>query len=153
MAAYRNNPASLDQTGPFLKWAGGKGQLLKQFAPFFPSTLEGRHYVEPFLGSGAVFFYVRQNLNPSSCTLLDVNPELINAFRQIRDNVEELIRLLTEHRRNHNRDGITEEERKTYYYSVRAESPEALSPEGAARFISRSNRAVSQVGGRQRSTP
>ena len=135
MPRYRVSSAASDQIGPFLKWAGGKGQLLQQFSRFFPTSLEGRYYVEPFIGSGAVFFYVKQNLNPRACTLLDINPELVNAFRQIRDNVEELIQLLTEHREKHNREGITEEERKEYYYSVRSKNPTPLSPEGTARFI------------------
>ena len=121
---------------PFLKWVGGKGQLLEQFQRFLPSTLTGRHYVEPFMGSGAVFFYVKQNLNPASCTLLDINPELVNTFQQIRDNVEEVIGLLAEHHLRHNAEGITEELRKEYYYSVRALLPEILSfAERASRFI------------------
>ena len=124
-----------DTVSSFLKWAGGKGQLLEQFARFFPETLEGRHYVEPFVGSGAVFFHVKQTLNPRSCTLLDVNPEMINAFRQIRDNVEELILILSAHKSEHNREGIGDDERKVYYYAVREQQPAHDSTEGAARFI------------------
>jgi DNA adenine methylase len=122
------------QIGSFIKWAGGKGQLIDQYLSFFPQTLAGRHYVEPFVGSGAIFFYVIQNLHPSSCTLLDINPELINTWRTIRDNVEELIILLTEHKNFHNKIGITERERKEYYYMVRAQDISSCTAR-AARFI------------------
>jgi DNA adenine methylase len=122
------------QIGSFIKWAGGKGQLIEQYLPFFPRTLKGRGYVESFIGSGAIFFHVVQNLNPRSCTLLDVNPDLINTWREIRDNVEELIRLLIEHKTRHNARGMSEEQRKLYYYAVRAQEPDKA-PERAARFI------------------
>ena len=123
-------------TGSFIKWAGGKGQLLEQFAPYLPRTLQGRGYIEPFVGSGAVFFYVVQNLRPSSCTLLDINPELINAFQQVRDNVADLIELLAAHKSQHNRDGVTLEARKAYFYGVRAITPDTMKPaQRAARFI------------------
>jgi DNA adenine methylase len=90
--------------------------------------------VEPFLGSGAVFFYVVQNLSPRACTLLDANEELIHTWREIRDNVGEVIEILEEHKAHHNRESITEEERKAYYYGIRAQAP-TRSAERAARFI------------------
>ena len=127
-------PHATEQVRPFLKWAGGKGRLLEQYIALLPSTLRGRNYVEPFLGSGAVFFYVVQNLSPRACTLLDANEELIHTWREIRDNVAEVIEALAEHKAHHNREGITEEERKAYYYAIRAESPTEKA-ERAARFI------------------
>ena len=122
------------QLTSFIKWAGGKGQLLPQFLPFFPTSLRGRGYIEPFLGSGAVFLFVIQNLNPRSCTLLDVNPDLINTWQVVRDNVEALITRLSVHKSQHNAPGITDEARKLYYYGVRAEET-ATPVERAARFI------------------
>ena len=71
--------------GPFLKWAGGKGQLLSQLAPIFPATYE--RYFEPFIGGGAVFF----SLQPASAVLSDISSELINVYFVVRDSVEELI--------------------------------------------------------------
>ncbi len=121
--------------GPFLKWAGGKNRLLKQFQPYFPETLEGRGYIEPFLGSGAVFFYVIQHLRPARCTLLDANPELINLFEHVRSRLDALLPLLVQHRDTHNADGITEENRREYYLSVRAAQHSPDSPESAARFL------------------
>src|SRR5437879_201269 len=76
------------QATPFLKWAGGKTQLLTQFDPFFPK--EFGTYFEPFLGGGAVFFHLR----PDRAILSDTNPELINVFQVVRDDRERLIAAL-----------------------------------------------------------
>lgn len=93
---------------PFLKWAGGKGQLLAQYHGFYP-TQYGR-YFEPFLGGGAVFF----DLGPRRAVLSDVNPELVNVYECVRDRVDRLIPLLQEHQRRHDRE---------HYYRVRARVP------------------------------
>lgn len=81
---------SIQQTSPrpFLKWAGGKSKLLTQYTPYFPKYF--KTYYEPFLGGGAVFFY----LQPKNAVLSDINSELINAYRCVRDNLEQLIPLL-----------------------------------------------------------
>lgn len=122
-------------TGPFLKWAGGKGQLLEQFRSLMPASLAGRGYVEPFMGSGAVFFDVVQTRSPARCTLLDANPQLVNLFVQVRDNLDGLLPILAEHRGRHNAPGLSEEDRKVYYYSVRAAQPTCGTVEAAARFL------------------
>lgn len=70
---------------PFLKWTGGKRWLSSEIDAVIP--IEYGRYIEPFLGGGAVFFHLRTW--PAS--LSDVNEELINAYRQVRDNVEEVI--------------------------------------------------------------
>ncbi len=121
--------------GPFLKWAGGKGQLLEQFGQYLPQSLKGRGYIEPFMGSGAVFFNVVQTRMPTRSTLLDANPDLVNLFVQVRDNVEGLIPVLEDHRARHNEKDITVEKRKEYYYSVRGSSPKPGTVESAARFL------------------
>lgn len=109
----------------FIKWAGGKKQLLKQFKQFFPSKAE--RYFEPFVGGGAVAFYIIQKNNLKEIYLSDINEELINCYEVIRDNVEELITKLEFHRESHNKD---------YYYAIRELSPELLSKvERASRFI------------------
>ena len=110
---------------PFLKWAGGKARLLGQFERFFPHEVE--RYCEPFVGSGAVFFYVMERFNPADVVLSDSNEELMNAYRTVRDDVEDLLIGLEEHRRSHGED---------HYYKVRSLNPAALSPPArAARLI------------------
>ncbi len=71
---------------PFLKWPGGKRQLLAQYAPYLPQVIEGR-YFEPFVGGGALFFHLR----PFQAVLGDANEELINVYRVVRDQPLQLI--------------------------------------------------------------
>ncbi len=98
---------------------------MPQFEPFFPQKV-GR-YIEAFVGSAAVFFYVHERFKPGKVVLSDSNKDLINAYQTVRDDVEKLIVLLEEHRRRHG---------KKYYYQVRALTPEILTPtERAARLI------------------
>lgn len=83
---------------PFMKWAGGKSQLIEALANLFPPELKNgkiKKYVEPFIGGGALFFYVAQNY-PSieSFFISDVNEELILAYKTIQKDVESLISLL-----------------------------------------------------------
>ena len=121
---------------PFLKWAGGKGRLLPQLERFLPESMSGRGYVEPFMGSAALFFHVTQTRRPARCTLLDVNAELVNAFVQVRDQVEVVIHLLAQHDAAHNSTNASEASRQTYYYRMRAQDPSHLTDaERAARFI------------------
>lgn len=104
---------------PFLKWAGGKSKLISQYISYFPENYTT--YYEPFLGGGAVFFY----LQPSAARLSDINPELINAYSCVKDEVETLISLLEIHQLNHSKD---------YYYKIR-QSTFNKSLERAARLI------------------
>lgn len=76
-------------TQPFLKWAGGKRQLLPQIRELVPARY-GR-YFEPFVGGGAVFF----DLRPTRATLSDSNERLVKTYRAVRDDVEHVIRLLS----------------------------------------------------------
>lgn len=113
---------------PFLKWAGGKSQLLGQFARLYPSKVD--RYFEPFVGSGAVFFDVQTRFAPRYVMLSDTNSELINCYEVVRDNVEELIQLLIRHKECHHA------QHPAYYYRVRDLSTASLSPvERAARLI------------------
>ena len=88
---------------PFIKWVGGKRQLIPQLSKFLPDTFNT--YIEPFVGGGAIFFY----LLPHKSILMDINPELINAYQVIKHKVEELIESLRQHRNE-----------KDYFYEVRA---------------------------------
>lgn len=110
---------------PFVKWAGGKSQLIEQFTSIFPKTIN--RYFEPFVGSGAVFFHIAHEFKPKEIVLSDVNEELINAYNIIKTDVEELIIKLKEHKQSHN---------KGYYYKIRNLDTKKLSTlERAARFI------------------
>jgi DNA adenine methylase len=109
----------------FLKWAGGKLQLIEQFENLFPPDF--RNYYEPFIGSGAVFFYLKSKSKPNKVILSDTNEELINCFTVVRDNPSELIEVLLNHRKRHS---------KQYYYEVRdLESDRLDSVSRAARMI------------------
>lgn len=104
---------------PFLKWVGGKSQLLDQLRPLLPRMF-GR-YFEPFVGGAALFFAIR----PAGATLSDVNAELVDCYRAIRDDVDGVLEALEGHR--YDRD---------HYYEVRDVDPESLSlVERAARTI------------------
>lgn len=121
---------------PFLKWAGGKRQLLPELLARLPAglagsagrgTLSGCRYHEPFVGGGALFFALsgRGVIAPGSARLADINPELINAYQVVRDRVETLIVLLEAFR--------NEEE---FFYEVRSQKTCALDPvQRAARLI------------------
>ena len=84
---------------PFLKWAGGKGQLLSQLSAHLPQCISNEPftYVEPFVGGGAMLFYMLQRFgNIKKAVINDVNEDLILAYRTIRDDVEPLIVRLAE---------------------------------------------------------
>lgn len=79
---------------PFLKWAGGKGQLIEQFEPRFPPELKNggiRTFVEPFVGAGAVFFHVAHEYPIERVFLSDINEELVLTYNVIKRRVVELI--------------------------------------------------------------
>ncbi len=112
-----------------VKWAGGKKQLLLQFKSLLPNKIE--RYIEPFVGGGAVAFYILTN-HPEvkEVILSDVNEELINTYIQVKNNVENLIIKLREHKTHHNKNG------KDYYLTIRSTKPLDLTPLArAARFI------------------
>lgn len=111
---------------PFVKWVGGKRQLLRQFRDlglyppedFDPIT---NTYYEPFVGGGAVFF----DLLPMKAELSDLNYELVTTYNVIKNNVDELIKSLKKHKYE-----------KEYYLKLRAKDPKKLSDiEVASRFI------------------
>lgn len=107
---------------PFLKWAGGKKQLLKEFQKLLPKEiLENKkidNYVEPFVGAGALFFYLKNNYNIKNSVLIDINKELIISFKVIQENYKNLINEL--HLLEDNYLSKTENQRKEYYYQIRS---------------------------------
>jgi DNA adenine methylase len=110
---------------PFVKWAGGKNQLIPQIIRLMPSRFA--RYFEPFLGGGAVFFHTASyNRN---AFLSDINVDLINAYKIIRNNVEELITALKYHQDEYSKSP------KSYYYQLRDKTKGLNKIENAARFI------------------
>jgi DNA adenine methylase len=91
-------------TRPFVKWAGGKTQLLPQLARFYPPRGSVDRYIEPFLGSGAVFFHVKAMVKPRHALLWDNNRELIETFKAVRDEVGQVIKLLSKYRERHSKE-------------------------------------------------
>lgn len=103
---------------PFLKWAGGKGQLLDTFDKMFPQELiEGKikTYIEPFVGGGAVLFHILQNYKIEKAQINDINKELINCYRCIKADVEEVIKPLSILEKEY----LSSENRNKYFYNVR----------------------------------
>jgi len=111
---------------PFVKWAGGKGQLLAKLEKHFPNRFNT--YYEPFLGGGAVFFHLVERRPHFSAVLSDVNEELINTYRVVKDQLQKLIRLLRIHKIEYRKAP------KEYYYRIRTQEP-ADEAERAARLI------------------
>lgn len=100
--ATENNEVDYIPCKPFLKWVGGKSQLLKELDKRKP--VEFQTYFEPFLGGGAFYFH----LQPTGAVLSDINSELINAYQVVSNNVEELIYDLKKHKYD-----------EGYYYELR----------------------------------
>ncbi|HEX6068145.1 MAG TPA: Dam family site-specific DNA-(adenine-N6)-methyltransferase [Nitrososphaera sp.] len=112
---------------PFLKWAGGKRRLARRLAALCPDRIE--RYVEPFLGSGALFLYLAQTRPGFSALLSDSNAELVNVYRCVRDSVDELANVLEEHERRYYKSP------ERHYYHVRDECRPQDRVERAARMI------------------
>lgn len=103
---------------PFLKWAGGKGQLLSEIEKYYLfGDGEITKYVEPFVGGGAVLFDILNKYVLDSVYISDVNRELINTYCVIRDNVDQLIKGLVIFQNEFVAMNI--EDRKTYYFAKR----------------------------------
>lgn len=98
---------------PFVKWVGGKTQLLLEFRKLYPKHYE--RYFEPFVGGGAVFLY----LTPLKMHLNDINKALIWAYKNIRKNPEGIIKLLKSFQKDYYEKDSRE--RENFYYSVREE--------------------------------
>ena len=108
---------------PFLKWVGGKSQLLNSFQAYLPETFKA--YFEPFTGGAALFYRLRNSNHFFRAQLSDQNEELINCYKIVRDHVEDLIRDLKKH--------VNDEE---YFYQLRAVDPSRLSEiQRASRLI------------------
>ena len=106
---------------PFVKWAGGKGQLLQQYRELYPSELKNgkiKTYIEPFVGGGAVLFDIMQNYHLENIIINDINKELMNTYRCIKSNVERLIDSLSKVQDEYL--ALSKDDRKSFYYMIRS---------------------------------
>ena len=111
------------EVAPFLRWVGGKRQIVRRLVEFAPSDAAQRRYIEPFLGAGSLFFA----LTPQQAVLGDANSHLVSCYRAVRDHAAQVAAGLRRHAAAHSED---------HYYRVRAlynRSP--ASPARAAQFI------------------
>ena len=102
---------------PFLKWAGGKGQLIEKIERFYPFDKKINKYAEPFIGGGAVLFDILNKFELEKIYISDVNLELLNCYKVIKEKVQELINEL----KGFENEFLVKvkEERKEYYYTKR----------------------------------
>ena len=94
---YKNTKNDKKKVKPFLKWAGGKGQLLSEIETYYPFE-NGKitKYAEPFVGGGAVLFDILSKYDLEEVYISDINAELINTYRIIRDDIDELVAMLVQ---------------------------------------------------------
>jgi DNA adenine methylase len=119
---YRESPDG-EPIEPFLRWAGGKRQIVRALSKYLPSDIAKRTYHEPFAGGGCVFFQLR----PRKAWLSDANEHLISCYSYVRDKPKAVARYLEEHRT------LTSEK---YYYKIRDKYNSGRpSAAQAARFI------------------
>ena len=100
---------------PFVKWAGGKRQLIPILTENLPTSMGT--YFEPFLGGGALLFHILIERNGQRCGISDLNSDLVLAYTTIRDKTEELIVSLKNHSKNYQKNS------KSYYYTIRDTNP------------------------------
>ena len=100
---------------PFVKWVGGKSQLLEEIRKKYPQKIE--RYCEPFVGGGAVLFDILQKFQPKEVLINDINKELINTYLQVKNHCEELINQLNELQTQYKK--LCQEDRKVLFYEKR----------------------------------
>ncbi|MDR2459474.1 MAG: DNA adenine methylase [Deltaproteobacteria bacterium] len=98
---------------PYLKWAGGKRQLLDEITKHLPEGFETLRYYEPFVGAGALFFHCQ----PHQAVINDNNEQLILTYKTIRSDVDQLIRTLRKHQKNNSEE---------YYYKLRGQDRDSI---------------------------
>lgn len=110
------------QVKPFLKWAGGKGQLINQIAPHLPSAFKTggiKKYFEPFLGGGALFFWLSEQYNFESVYLYEINACLSICYQAIQQSFIKLVKELRDLELEY--FSAHEKKREKFYYDKREE--------------------------------
>ena len=124
---------------PFVKWAGGKSQLLKEIKKRYPVELGKviNKYAEPFVGGGAVFFDVLENYQLESFYISDINKELINSYLVIKNQINSLVNLLYNFQKEFL--SASQEQRKKLFYQKRQEFNSLKEKNKNNSFFSQSN--------------
>ncbi len=107
---------------PFLKWVGGKGQLIHKLSRLYPEELvrgKIKKYYEPFLGGGSVFFDIASNYGLKSSSLFDTSDELVLTYKVVQKDVDKLIESLDRYRTHYL--SFSFEKRREYYYEIRTD--------------------------------
>ena len=120
MFLFADNLQLSKEVKPFLKWAGGKGQLIQQFEEYFPKELKAgliENYYEPFLGGGAVFFHISNKYKIKKAFLYDINDELIITYLTIKNAVDDLLINLKELKEEYL--SLNFDDREKFFYNIR----------------------------------
>lgn len=123
---------------PFIKWAGGKSQLLNDIRAKYPEKID--KYCEPFVGGGAVLLDVLANCHPKEVLINDINAELANTYSQIKNSVDELIEMLSEMQetfwaKNDNDRKVMYLAKRERFNDLKVNGDEQINLEKAALFI------------------
>ena len=108
---------------PFLKWAGGKTQLIEQIKEQLPNNIKTNDftYIEPFVGSGAVLFWMLEYFpNMKNAVINDINQDLTNSYLTIKHSVQDLIDILKKWEIEYHNISENQESKKKYYYEKRS---------------------------------
>jgi DNA adenine methylase len=117
MSIVKAEFVDLPDVHPFVKWAGGKSQLLSELNKMIPSQFN--RYFEPFLGGGAMFLHLISSGMRFNACLSDINAELITAYRAVKDNVNGVMRLLQTYEREYKKYPPYSKQQKQYYNQLR----------------------------------
>lgn len=123
---------------PFIKWAGGKSQLLNDIRAKYPEKID--KYCEPFVGGGAVLLDVLANFQPNEVLINDINAELANTYSQIKNSVDELIEMLSEMQesfwaKNDDDRKVMYLAKREHFNDLKVNGDEQINLEKAALFI------------------
>lgn len=115
-------PVIMAKAKPFIKWVGGKSQLISQLEPLLPADFDQKRdvtYIEPFVGGGAMLFNMLQaHDNISRAVINDINPDLTVCYETVRDRPDELVRSLASIQEDYY-SVENEEAKKAYYLRMR----------------------------------
>lgn len=117
------NEVKVNIAKPFLKWAGGKTQLIDEIKNNLPENLNNRPFtfIEPFVGSGAVFFWMMNKFqNIEKAVINDINTDLTDCYISIKEDLEDLINILSKYQTEYHAIFNDKEKAKEYYYEKRS---------------------------------